>query len=498
MRAGEKLRKPVTEAKYLTVENADRYRCIIRLFYLQYEKLKYWLYQEEVYEEMAEDTYFSDYTQEQCQQDLAALVGWGNLLTIQDTKAVSTIEEFKNKKFRYQLSEYTVEIERMVVRLENLSVEGSSLEPSLLERIRVNLSKLEKMVQEDDEALYSWWNDLNSDFVRLNQNYQDYMRELNSVKAEEMMKTREFLIFKDRLIDYLRSFVKSLQINVTVIEQILDSIEKQTLDRIFQRITTYENSIPHMDTEISEDMIYEKIQGRWSSIYNWFSGERGRDSEALKVFDTTNEIIRKITRYAARISEMSSGGANRREEYYRIAHLFSRCGSIGEAHKLSSYVFGIEKPLHLKGDLRRSTESINSGVLEEEPHEISVTPRTRNYHEKGHRQGIADRRKEKDAMLRETMKRMEDEAKLIQSYIKGDYLDFSTLPVIEPQVRDVFLSWLSRALESENRRAKTEDGRDFHLEEEEGETCTVICTDGTFRMPKYTIVFDNGQSRSSI
>ncbi len=39
--------------------------------------------------------------------------------------------------------------------------------------------------------IYSWWNDLGSDFIRLNQNYQDYMRELNSVKAEQMMKTQE-------------------------------------------------------------------------------------------------------------------------------------------------------------------------------------------------------------------------------------------------------------------------------------------------------------------
>ena len=52
----------------------------------------------------------------------------------------------------------------------------------------------------EDENIHAWWNDLNNDFIRLNQNYQDYMRELNSVKAEEMMRTREFLLFKDRLI----------------------------------------------------------------------------------------------------------------------------------------------------------------------------------------------------------------------------------------------------------------------------------------------------------
>ena len=98
MEITEKLIKPLKEANYLNVDNTDRYRPIIRLFFEHYEKLKYWMYQEEVYEELAEDPYFSGYTLEQCQQDLAALVSWGNLITIQDTRKVTTIDEFKNKK----------------------------------------------------------------------------------------------------------------------------------------------------------------------------------------------------------------------------------------------------------------------------------------------------------------------------------------------------------------------------------------------------------------
>ena len=89
MKIQEKMRKPMLEARYLNVENTDRYRPIIRLFYLKYEKLKYWMYQEDVFEELKEDPYFQEYTMEQCQQDLAALVSWGNLLTIQDTRKVT-------------------------------------------------------------------------------------------------------------------------------------------------------------------------------------------------------------------------------------------------------------------------------------------------------------------------------------------------------------------------------------------------------------------------
>lgn len=490
MKVRETLKKPMLEAKYLNVENTDRYRPIIRLFYLKYEKLKYWMYQEEVYEELKEDTYFREYTPEQCQQDLTALTGWGNLVTVQDTKKVSTIEEFKNKRFRYQLSEATVEIERMVIRVENLFIESSSLEPTLLERIRINLKKIPEVRNQERETVYTWWNDLNNDFIRLNQNYQDYMRELNSVKAEEMMKTKEFLVFKDRLIEYLRSFVKSLEMNAAAIEQYLKETEDAVIVGILNQVAEYELSIPRMDTEIDRELILDKVNGRWESLKEWFTAENGKESEASKVFDTTNEIIRKITRYAARISELTGSGANRREEYDKLAVMFSKCKDIREAHRLAASVFGIEKPLHLKGLAGRQTESINSGVFEEEPHVVTIVPRVRTYRERAQRSGITDRSKEKEEMRLATIQRLEEERRLLDSYICNERLEFALLPEIEPHVRDVFLTWLSKALENKSFRGKTEDGQIYYIENAHTkEMCILKASDGNLQMPAYTLRF---------
>ena len=75
MQVSDKLIKPLTEAKYLNADNVSRYRCIMRIFFEHYEKLKYWLYQKEVYEEMIQDSLFADYRPEQCQQDLTMLTG---------------------------------------------------------------------------------------------------------------------------------------------------------------------------------------------------------------------------------------------------------------------------------------------------------------------------------------------------------------------------------------------------------------------------------------
>lgn len=490
MQVSDKLIRPLTEAKYLNADNVSRYRCIMRIFFENYEKLRYWMYQEDIYEEMIKDPFFADYRPEQCQQDLAMLVEWKNLNTIQDTRKVASIEEFKNKKYRYQMSEYSVEIERLVLRLENLFIEGASLEPTLLERIRREIERFPEMAEVDGNEVYTWWTDLNNDFVRLNQNYQDYIRDLNSVKAEEMMHTKEFLVFKDRLIEYLRSFIKGLQRNVGVIKESLRSQKEEVRETVFGKIIEYELLIPRMEVEISRPMIEEKIRGRFQSIYNWFVGAEGAENEAGKLFDATNEIIRRITRYAAQLSEKNALGANRKEEYKKAAELFLRCNDLSEAHKMSAMVFGIERPWHLAGDLIRETDSMNQGVYEEVPLQFTLKPRVRTYREKSKRSGIRESAEQKQETRRKLLQKQKEEMQKLQQLEKKGRIDFAELPVLEPRIREILLKWLSDAMEDADFTARTDDGRRYVLDRTHaGEKCVVHCEDGNFTMPRMAIVF---------
>ena len=490
VQVSDKLLKPLTEVKYLNADNVSRYRCIMRIFYENNEKLNYWLYQEDVYEEMKKDSYWSEYTIEQCQQDLASLVEWKNLNTMQDTKKVASIEEFKNKKYRYQISEYSVQIERLVLRLENLLVEGASLEPTLLERIRRNVEKFSKMVEEEQADVNAWWNDLNSDFVRLNQNYQDYIRDLNSVRAEEMMHTKEFMVFKDRLIEYLRSFIKGLQRNVGVIEEYLRLLDEKAKKQVFEKVTAYQFAIPRIDIELSKKQIEENVIGCFESIYNWFVATDGHENEAAKLFDATNEIIRRITRYAAELSEKNSLGANRKEEYKKVAELFMKCEDVDEAHKMSAMVFGIERPVHISGDYDRVTDSMNQGVYEEEPICIELKPRIRAYRMKTKRSSIVESTEKKLEIRKKMLQQQKEEMNRIRLLEKDGVIDFSELPVIEPRIREILLKWISDAMESVDFSSRTDDGRTYQLEKTSGgETCTVHCEDGNFTMPKMRLIF---------
>ncbi len=88
------------------------------------------------------------------------------------------------------------------------------------------------------------------------------------------------MLFKDRLIEYLRSFVKSLQLNATNIEQLLSKLPKDQIQMILERLTEYELSIPRIDVEVTRQQLWDKIHGRWASIENWFLGSTGSGSEA--------------------------------------------------------------------------------------------------------------------------------------------------------------------------------------------------------------------------
>ena len=464
----------------------------MRFFYQEYEKINYWLYKEDVFDAMKPEMLFNGYTPEQCRQDLDTLVSWGNLIPMQDTSRASTVEEFKNKQFRYQLSEYSVEIERLTIRLENLHIVGASLEPTLFEKIRDAIQKLDYMKTADLKIVAAWWADLNADFIRLNQNYQDYVRSFNSLKAEERMKSKEFIVYKDALISYLREFVKGLQRNAYIIEESLQEIGNESANVVLLRVLEHEKSIPRLEQTVSDKEIFDLISGRWENLKNWFLGNTGRESEISRVLDITNEIIRKVTRYASQISESRNSAANRKEEYKRLTELFLSTESIDEAHMLSALSFGIFRTRHIKGEIIRSTESLNSSVYDEAPLIVEIKPRIRQYRQKSERSSIVDKSEKKQKSYEEYIAAIRFEREIVEGYIKDGVLRLSELPIIEPHVRYTILKWIGKALNSQ-RKGKTEDGRSYDLVYPKADDRTVLrCEDGDLELPDFTLLFSGG------
>lgn len=421
------------------------------------------------------------------------LVNWGNLTALQDTNNVSTVEEFKHRKFRYQLTEYAVEIERLVIKLENLHIEGASLEPKLIERIKEEIQSVQKISLKDEKDVLSLWENLNNDFKRLNQDYQDYIKTFYNVKMEEVAKSKQFILYKNDLVRYLREFIKLLQENSYVIEEEIKKLETKTQEMFLQKVYLGQKRIVRidkLDEQIDETELINRNKEKWQNIKKWFIGDNNHLSEVEKINEKTTEIIRKITRIANQIAESKGNVSSKKAEYKKICEMFAKTEDIEDAHKLSSLVFGIFNTRHIKGNYVRETDSINSSLLEEMPNEYEVKPRIREYKEKLPKVAIQDKTKEKQEQIEKYLKQIEENKKEIEKYIKDGKIDIKNLPIIKSNFRKTLLKWISKAGIMQDKQITIEDGRKIRLiYPQNKERCILRCDDGDMEMPAFELQF---------
>ena len=213
------------------------------------------------------------------------------------------------------MSEYAVEIERLTVRLENIFLESGNLSTNFFVRIENSLGEAEEMKTAPLKEVNEWWSLLQEDFKRLNQNYQDYLRDFYSGKSEQLMKSVEFVVHKDKFIKYLNEFVQEMQKHSRRIEQILVRIIPDMEETILERVVQSELDIPHALLEIhgnAEPNICENIMGKWNSLKNWFIDSDKQECECKKVLKITNDVIRNIIQNAALIVQIQNWGISRK------------------------------------------------------------------------------------------------------------------------------------------------------------------------------------------
>lgn len=482
----------IDETTYLSVPNAPQYRTIMRIFYREYEKMHFQLYKEDVLELLHQNQEFCDYSMEQLKLDLDALVRWKNLTPIQDPGRVYTITEYKNKQYRYVMSEYAVEIERLTVRLENIFLESGNLSTNLFMRMEKSLEEVENINQRSYKEINEWWSDFQEDFKRLNQNYQDYLREFYSGKSDKYMKSVEFILHKDHFIQYLNEFIQEMQRHAKHISKII--LQKMPLieEQLIEKVVKSELDIPHAMSEKQGDIeenIRENVWGKWISLKNWFMDSADCECEYRKILVITNDIIRNIIQNAALIVQVQNWGISRKDDYKKFLELFLETDNLTEAHKISAHVFGVQNIAHLKENEQRDTDNINSSVYDETAFEYLLKPHTKTYREKRKAQGFSDKSLEKWQQRSAYLKKLENEKLLVLHYIKDGKLDFSAIDEVVPNtVRAIFLQWIAQANMNSQKKGRTEYGQEYRLIHKEGK-CTLRCEDGDLTMPLYVLEF---------
>ncbi|GAA0287787.1 uncharacterized protein (TIGR02677 family) [Gracilibacillus halotolerans] len=492
-KVGGSMFKRVTEATYLTADNAWRYRAILRYFYIQHERMREFLFPEEIFEHLKEIHEFQEYTVEALHLDLDALVRWGNLIARQEMGKSRTVEEFKKKRFRYQCTPYTVEFERMLIILEGMGETfGGSLERTQFERLYQALLKIEQIalgnLHESNEESAQVWEDVLTYFRQITQNTSDYIAYINSEDVEDRMQTEAFLVYKDQFTTYLRDFIIALQGTAVQIQDLLRGIYPQNLQRFFDQVMGHQQQafrFEEIEKEVEDP--YEEYREKWLSIKFWFLGNEHGDSQYEMLQQRTNESIRRITRVVQRLGERHRLFRSRKKDYLHLAKWFESIEKMEEAHQLSSVAFGVFHTRHFHID-HIPTEDIYTDIWDEQPMEHETKPIVRNYREKTRPGAVTDNKEMKEKMKKIHLEKKQRERKLIEQYIHNHQIKVEDLPIVESHVRKLLLSWIGKAMARKDRTIKTEFGTNVHVVLSD-DRVELHSEDGKLEMPKAVFEF---------
>lgn len=434
--------RKIIEASYLTAESAPQYRTILRYCYSQHERMRDFITPEEILSYLRSMPSFTLYEEEQLHQQLAQLVKWNNLSARQDMTNAKTIEEYKKKRFRYQPTPYTIEIERMLVELERKvddTFQGS-LEKTQFDRLFTALLKLVQMGEEvSPEEATRIWEDVLQYFKLIRTSTADYIAYINSEKTDQRMQTEAFLVYKNQFTNYLRDFIVSLQKTSLQIIDVLQTLSLAKLQPLFAKLITHRKSAPRLEELVAtEEEWRTEYEEYWKTIQRRFIGTTAQKSEFDVLQWQTNEMIRRITRYVQRIGERRLHFKSRKNDYLHLSKWFSRCETLQQAHELSSIVFGAMSVQHLQVDTY-TTDNFYVDTWEEQPVYVEIKPRTNRYREKtkasAMRLNTEQKRQQQEAYLAERDK----ERALLLRYIKEDQIQLSTLNEVEPYIRKLLL-----------------------------------------------------------
>lgn len=489
--------RKVDEAVYLTAQNAERYRVVIHHFYRQYVEQRDWLTAEQVWRHVR-DHVDSAYTLERCDDDLRALVEYGNLMAEQDRSRVSTLDEWHHRNQVYHITAVTIELERALERLRESHGARGSLDPTLIELLVAGLNSLDRVLEDGaPEAapkefvarkVRRPWMETHGRFEELRTNANAFHHALRAARPEDLSRTEAFFLYKDVLVDNLSGFIVELGDAVERIRDILHGWEVAGVpERLVAMLTDY-------DVRHRADPTGPADPGRVRAHYDrqvrtfreWF-GRRG-GSDVLR--RTTLDAIETVARHTQRLTDPRRLGTNRRRDLERLAEAFRACETLEQAHLLAVRSLGCAVPRHLMGSDTWYAMGDSRSVWQQPAAEVGLETVRRGPRRSRRREPVEDRSLEQAALLEAEQERIREERRRWDRLFRNGEIDVGDLAVDDSAVRDRLLDVVGDCLASPDRVGIASDGSRVRLlpprdgEDIEGE---LVAPDGVLVTPRYRL-----------
>lgn len=333
---------------YATTPNAERYRRLMRVLWLEHRHFGLRLRPEEI-AERARDLFGLPLTPDEVSADLAQLHEWQAVEREHDASLASTPREYRRSRFTYDITSAGRRVEELLAELDELTSRGGALNGSRLPALRDELRKLgDLLMQEhpDSPQLRTSFESIATELEQLHSGALDFMRSLDRVVARgELVDDAEFERCKGALLEHLQGFRRERHRHEQEIVEAIARIDRLGVARLAELVVGADDipDLPNAPAGRVRADRQRELQEQWAGIRNWFVGH-GRTRSPWEVLgEKVIHAIRAILDIAEAIVDRRTGRADRAHACVHLAQLASR----GEAQAVLVAALGIGHPRHL-------------------------------------------------------------------------------------------------------------------------------------------------------
>ena len=462
------------EVSYAVGEHAERYRRVMRVFFLNKTRDIGWqLGPGEVAQRLRAEfgVVLAGDVLDRC---LERLVDEGALVARADTRAVTSAAEWRRKRSVFDITPAGERVERLLAELDALGEELGSLESGRLLGIRDGLGRIAgelRAPEPDAQRLASDLEAVAEAVASLRQGATDFMTQLQAFTASDRVTSDEFVSQQEVIVAYLQGFHRDLRRHAAPVFAAIDEIEALGVDRLLD-LALSTRSLPPAIGELTAAQVREQARrveaARWQAVRAWFGDPGSADTPWALLTGKLLDAIRAIIDMAERLIERAAGRRDRAAAWDTLARLVATADE-RTATACVAVATGLRPPRHLsvpEADPDQVVAPGSTSWRDARPVAVAAHLRTPGRRASGAgsparlavNASIRDRVRARQAAERLHL------ARLLERLRAGETLRMSELHRLHPVELDHLLELLSRAFAQRrepngSRLATSTDGR---------------------------------------
>ncbi len=496
---------------YLVSSNRIRWYRVIMRFFLQChrELYRYQLTAQEVRDAVRE-TFDSDYTLEQCQNDLAALKEWGNITTIYDSSRATSIASFLSPALLYQATPEAMAIETFLDEQARANMGKGSLRQGDLPHLWKSLQTLDEALRslpteltptrgremaEEWQRAFEIWNAMAREAAQ-------YLANMISAAQQSRPELDAYQLYKAAVVAYVHGFAQALtQYSRRIRTQLAEWNESGKKEQLIEIVAQYlEPPAPTLENRSSRQELLQEARNQVDALMNWFALGKNADSFRRNALAEVDKVVRRASVLAASARPNANYAAN----LHMLAHQLYAAKDGETAQQLFSLAFANLLPVHLPESFAGAPSAAHdteTGSAWQEPPNVNLRlrPISRfNRSEHALEDPVIDNRALTRSLVRQYEEKLKEEQQRFARLFSTTDLDLATFKQITAEERAILLTVIDSCLGDARGQYRAPDGSTIVLLNPDEQTYTALrAPDGVLLLPCYHLQREELQGRTA-